>query len=100
MTGYYLVTIITLSLPQDIKIIYSSPFLRCLQTAQQVSSAIGVEGLCVSKNLGEIMSSNCGLTGSPDVPCEDIESYEVNIKENDLGEFPKFPESTKEATER
>lgn len=46
------------------------------------------------------MSSNCGLRGPPDVPCEDIESYEVNIKENDCGEFPTFPETAQEATER
>lgn len=65
-----------------------------------MSSAIGVEGLYVSKNLSEIMSSNCGLRGPPDVPCEDIESYEVNIKENDCGEFPTFPETAQEATER
>ena len=85
---------------QDVKIIYSSPLLRCLQTAAQASSALGVEGLCVSKQLMEIMTLQCDIPAHPKVPCEDIESYEVHIKEHDSGDFPKYPETSKEAIQR
>ena len=79
---------------------YSSPFLRCLQTAQQVSSAIGVEGLCVSKHLSELLTRQCGMKALPEVPCEDIESYDVSIKQHDSGAFPTYPETAKEADQR
>ena len=85
---------------QDVKIIYSSPFLRCLQTAAQASSALGVESLCVSNQLMEIMTLQCDIPENPKVPCEDIESYEVHIKEHDSGDFPKYPETSKEAIQR
>ena len=79
---------------------YSSPFLRYLQTAQQASSAMGVDGLCVSKHLCELLTRQCGMKALPEVPCEDIESYDVSIKQHDPGAFPTYPETAKEADQR
>ena len=82
---------------QDIHIIYSSPFLRCLQTAMQASLALGIQGVHLSKYLSEILTTECGMTGIPDVPCDDIDSYGVSIIESDSRDFPAYPEKATEA---
>ena len=54
----------------------------------------------MSNSLVEIMTSLCGMQAQPKVPCDDIESYEVHIKEHDSRDFPKYPETSKEAIQR
>ena len=78
---------------QGISIIYSSPFLRCLQTA---SFSIGIDGVRLSKHLSEILTAECGITGVPEVPCDDISSYGVTITQSDSRDLPKYPETARE----
>ena len=85
---------------QGISIIYSSPFLRCLQTATQASLAIGIDGVRLSKHLSEILTAECGITGVPEVPCDDISSYSVTITQSDSRGFPKYPETARESVLR
>ena len=85
---------------QEISIIYSSPFLRCLQTATQASLAIGIDGVRLSKHLSEILTAECGITGVPEVPCDDISSYSVTITQSDSRDFPKYPETARESVLR
>ena len=46
------------------------------------------------------MAPQCGMEAHPKVPCEDIELYEVHIKEHDSDGFPKYPETAKEGIQR
>ena len=54
----------------------------------------------MSKQLSEIMSAYCDMKAVPEVPCEDIESYGVDIKQHDHGNFPSYPETGEEAIQR
>ena len=52
----------------------------------------------MSKQLGELMSAHCGLSSTPpDVPCDDISSYGIDIRHTDSVDFPTFPETADKA---
>ena len=54
----------------------------------------------MSKFLSEIISASCGMRAIPEVPCVEIDSYGINIKQNDPRPFPQYPEDVTHATER
>ena len=85
---------------QGIGIVYSSPFLRCLQTAQQVYTALGLEGLYISNLLSEMLCAGCGMTGTPEVPGPEIDTADIVIKEGDDRTFPTYPEDVNQAVAR
>jgi hypothetical protein len=63
----------------------------------QSSLALDIEGLHLSKYLSEILTTQCGMTGIPDVPCDDIALYSISITQPDSRDFPAYPEKAAEA---
>ena len=70
---------------------YSSPFLRCLQTADLACQALGLEGLHTHNNLCEFLDPGNRVTVTPAVPAtEDI--TQLKILSFDSTPIPDFPE--------
>ena len=93
-------TILLLPPTQGIQVVYSSPFLRCLQTAQQVCNALGLPGMHTCNGLSEIICAECGMRGVPEVPAHDVGQSGVSILTVDEAPVVQFPETVKEAIAR
>ena len=87
---------------QGISIVYSSPFLRCLQTAWEVCKALQLPGVTVSNGICEILEPMFGIdVHDPVVPALDVSTtHHINILEKDEKPLPKFPESYESALSR
>ena len=77
----------------------SSPFLRCLQTAAQVSRELGLPGVRTCNGLCELVSSGCHMKGRPEVPCLE-EAEGIAITGIDSAPLPEFPEEVDVALAR
>ena len=62
-----------------------------------MQALLALKGVHLSKYLSEILTTECGMTGTPDVPCDDIDSYGILIIESDSRDFPAYPEKAAEA---
>ena len=81
--------------------IISSPFLRCLQTAQQASRALGLPGVHTFNGLCEIVAPGCGMRGTPAVPAmEDVQDGGITLLSTDSSPFAEYPESVTDAITR
>ena len=86
---------------QDIQCIISSPFLRCLQTAQQISDALELPGVSTCNGIVDVLSSHCGIHEQPQVPHQaDIDRIGVKVLSYDRDPLPKYPEKTKSGIKR
>ena len=87
---------------QGISIVYSSPFLRCLQTAWEVCKALQLPGVTVSNGICEILARGFDIgIPNPVVPALDVSTtHRINILEKDEKPLPKFPESFESALSR
>lgn len=85
---------------KGISVVISSPFLRCLQTAQEACRAIGLPGIVINNSICEVLSPGSKMRTSPVVPASDITSYGISILEYDEKPLPQFPETTFKAIER
>ncbi len=81
---------------QDVQCIISSPFLRCLQTAQQISDALELPGVSTCNGIVDVLSSHCGIHEQPQVPHQaDVDRIGVKVLSYDQDPLPKYPEKTK-----
>ncbi|XP_019855017.1 PREDICTED: uncharacterized protein LOC100637194 isoform X1 [Amphimedon queenslandica] len=81
--------------------VVSSPFTRCLQTAQEVCRATGVTGIVTRNILSEIMTRGANMIKTPSVPSEsNISNYDINVIEFDTKPLPKYPETIDESIAR
>ena len=89
-----------LPLHQDIKLVISSPFLRCLQTAQQVAEALGLKGIVTCNALCELLTPGCNIVSTPEVPGDDIHKFNIRIDQLDSQPLPAYPETREQSEER
>ena len=85
---------------QKIQRIISSPFLRCLQTAQEMSQVLNLPGLHTCNSIVDIVSDCCGMHQQPLVPASNVEELGINIASRDTTELPKYPENEDNAIKR
>ena len=81
----------------------SSPFLRCLQTAQIISEVLNVPGLHTCNSIVEPFDSHCGIKEQhvqPVLPTPDVADLGINIAVRDTTALPKFPEKTEDGVKR
>ena len=79
----------------------SSPFLRCLQTAQEACTALGLPGVTTDNRICEVLASSFGVHCAPVVPGPDIDSkYKVNIIQKHEEPLPGYPEDVDDALKR
>ena len=93
--------ILSLSLPQEIAMVISSPFLRCLQTAQQACNALELPGVHTFNGLCEIVAPGCNMRGTPEVPAmADVEACGITLISVDSSPFAEYPEKVADAIAR
>ena len=98
-------TCITLFLPstvlaqQGITMVTSSPFLRCLQTAQEACQALELPGITITNSMCEVLSSDFGVHEKPSLPTPDL-PQNIHILHSDKEPLPSYPEENRSATER
>ena len=80
--------------------VISSPFLRCLQTAQEACRALALPGITINNSVCEILSPGSKMKGPPEVPRADLTRYGIKILESDDNPMPKYPETIQEAIAR
>ncbi len=80
--------------------VISSPFLRCLQTAQEACRSLQLPGITINNSVCEILSPGSNMKESPKVPRPDLTPYGINILQYDENPLPKYPETTQEAIAR
>ena len=85
---------------QDIKFIITSPFLRCLQTAQHICDTLGLPGVHTCNTIVEILNHPFGINEQPVVPADDITELGIKVLELDMTDLPRFPEETEEGLKR
>ena len=85
---------------QEIHNVITSPFLRCLQTAQQICKVLSLPGLHTCNRIVDVLSSHCGIYEQPVVPNPGIAAQGVQIVELDTSKLPKYPERTREGIRR
>ena len=87
---------------QGIKLMYTSPFLRCVQTGHQVYNGLELSGMHTCNGLSEIISPEDGMhDGPPEVPSlGDIASCGIEILSIDHSDFAKWPETVDQAKVR
>ena len=78
----------------------SSPFLRCLQTAQRISEVLNVPGLHTCNSIVDPFSSQCGVEEQPVLPAPDVADLGINVAVRDTSALPKFPERTRDGVKR
>ena len=84
---------------QDIEIVYASPFLRCLQTADIACKALGVEGLHTHNHLCEFLHPGNRVTTIPQVPALD-DIKDIKVITFDQTPLPNYPETADSANTR
>ena len=85
---------------QDIQCIVSSPFLRCLQTAQQISDVLSLPGLHTCNSIVDVLSDHCGIHEQPVVPASSVAELGINISNMDTSELPRYPERARDGVKR
>ena len=85
---------------QDIHCIVSSPFLRCLQTAQQISDVLSLPRLHTCNSIVDVLSNHCGIHEQPAVPASNVAELGINISSRDTSELPRYPEKTRDGVKR
>ena len=79
----------------------SSPFLRCLQTAQQACNALELPGVHTFNGLCEIVAPGCNMRGPPEVPAmADVEACGITLTSVDSSPFAEYPEKVADAIAR
>ena len=84
----------------DVKVVISSPFLRCLQTGMQITRVLGQSGVITCNALCELLVPGSNIMGTPKVPGNDIEKYDIIIEQQDTRPLPSFPENRQKAEVR
>ena len=85
---------------QEIHCIVSSPFLRCLQTAQLISDILHLPGLHTCNSIVDVFSDHCGIHEQPAVPVSNIADLGINIAHTDTSELPRYPEKATDGVKR
>ena len=78
----------------------SSPFLRCLQTAQEVCKAIDSPGIITNNTICEVLTPGAKMTEAPKVPAEDLSFFAINIVQFGSDPMPDYPEELSDARKR
>ena len=92
---------LSLPLQQEIAMVISSPFLRCLQTAQQACNALELPGVHTFNGLCEIVAPECNMRGAPEVPAmADVEACGITLINVDSSPFAGYPEKVTDAIAR
>lgn len=84
---------------QEIEVVYSSPFLRCLQTADVACKALGIPGFHTHNNLCEFLHPGNRIHAAPAVPATD-DITNINILTFDLSPLPDYPETVQSVNVR
>ena len=92
--------IISFSYPQGISVVISSPFLRCLQTAQESCRALNLSGIIIDNSVSEVLSPGSKMKAPPEVPLQDLSPYSISIVQHDSNPLPPFPETSQQAIAR
>ena len=77
----------------------SSPFLRCLQTAQEACRSLKLPGINITNNMCEILTSSFGVDCPPNVPTPDLPKN-IQIIQMDKEPLPSYPEQYMKAMKR
>ena len=85
---------------QEVQCVVSSPFLRCLQTAQQICSSLQLPGLTTCNGIVDVLSSHCGIHEQPLVPADNIADYGIKVLTWHHEPIPKYPERTRDGLKR
>lgn len=85
---------------QEVYCIITSPFLRCLQTAQQISEVLSLPGLRTCNAIVDVINDHCGIHQQPVVPALDTASLGINITTVDSSALPTYPEPSREGVRR
>ena len=85
---------------QEIHCIVSSPFLRCLQTAQLISDILHLPGLHTCNSIVDVFSDHCGIHEQPAVAVSNIADLGINIAHTDTSELPRYPEKATDGVKR
>ncbi len=78
----------------------SSPFLRCLQTAQHICDALKLPGMSTCNGMVDVLTPNFGIYQQPVVPAEDIAELGIKVLVHHQDPLPTYPERFKDAMER
>lgn len=88
---------------EHIRYVVSSPFFRCLQTAQQIANVVLDESkIGIYNRLCELLHPCCGIQEKPKVPAKDLTSHGIFVDKK-VGiekRLPTFPESYHTAGDR
>ena len=89
--------------PENVHCVLSSPFFRCLQTAQQIANAaISPPTIRIYNPLCEFLHPCCGIRVPPVLPAVDLPSHGICLDENGDGrcKLPTYPENYQMCCER
>ncbi len=92
--------VISSSHPQGISVVISSPFLRCLQTAQESCRALNLPGIIINNSVCEVLSPGSKMKAPPEVPLQDLSLYSISIVQHDSLPMPSYPETSQQAIAR
>ncbi len=85
---------------QDIHIVVSSPFLRCLQTAQHICDGLELPGMTTCNGIVDVLAPSFRIYQQPVVPAEGIADLGIKVLFYHQEPLPTFPERFKEAMKR
>ena len=85
---------------QAISCVISSPFLRCMQTAQQICHALQLPGIHTCNGIVDVLNGHCGIHEQPEVPASDVAKYGINVLVYHNEPLPKYPERTRDGLKR
>ena len=78
----------------------SSPFIRCLQTAQPICDALGLPGVITCNGIVDVFSHHFGIHEQPVVPADDIADHGIRVVSSHNEPLPTFPEHFKDGMNR
>lgn len=80
----------------------SSPFLRCLQTAHQISTVLQLSGIHTCNRIVDVLNGHsCGIYEKPEVPAmTDVEKEGISVVKFDDTPLPAYPERTRDGLKR
>ncbi len=83
-----------------INTVISSPFLRCLQTAQHICDALQLSGMSTCNGIVDVLSPSFGINQQPEVPADNIAELGIKILTFHQEPIPTFPEYFRDGIKR
>ncbi|XP_064399217.1 uncharacterized protein LOC135345705 isoform X1 [Halichondria panicea] len=87
---------------QDIVIntVISSPFLRCLQTAQHICDGLQLPGIMTCNGIVDVLTPSFGILQQPVVPADNIAELGIKVLTFHQEPIPTFPEYFRDGMKR